>query len=88
MRVTPALERRSSTWPVSGIATSAPAAMHSSAKPIVVLETPRRSCSHGMWATQVPIIAPFTAKTANVAQRGVMPLRVIARRVSRAGARA
>ena len=27
-----------------------------------------------MCATQVPIIAPFTAKTANVARRGVMPL--------------
>ncbi len=67
VRVTPALERPASTWPVSGIAIIAPAAMHSSAKPIVVLEMSRRSWSHGMWATQVPIIAPFTAKTANVA---------------------
>ncbi len=41
--------------------------MHSSAKPIVVLEMSSRSWSHGMWATQVPIIAPFVAKTANVA---------------------
>ena len=46
--------------------------MHSSDRPIVVLETPSRSCIHGMWAIQVPIIAPFTAKTANVAQRGVI----------------
>ena len=38
-RVTDALERRSSTWPVSGIEISAPAAMQSRQSPIVAFET-------------------------------------------------
>ena len=40
-RVTEALERPSRMWPVSGIETSAPAAMHSRHSPIVDFETPR-----------------------------------------------
>ena len=40
-RVTEALERPSRMWPVSGIETSAPAAMHSRHRPIVDFETPR-----------------------------------------------
>jgi len=71
-RVTEALERPSRMWPVSGIETSAPAAMHSRHSPSVAFEIPRWSCSHGMCATQVPIIAPLIAKTVNVARRGVI----------------
>ncbi len=71
-RVTEALERPSRMWPVSGIETSAPAAMHSRHNPSVAFEIPRWSCSHGMCATQVPIIAPLIAKTVNVARRGVI----------------
>src|SRR3954452_12983001 len=70
-RVTEPEERRSRIWPVSGIDTSAPAAMHSRQSPIVAFDTLRWSCSHGMCATQEPIIAPLTAKTRNVAARGV-----------------
>ena len=58
-------------WPVSGIEISAPAAMQRRQTPIVAFETSRWSCSHGMCAIQVPIIAPLIAKTENVAQRGV-----------------
>jgi hypothetical protein len=71
-RVTEALERPSRMWPVTGIETSAPAAMHSKHNPSVAFEIPRWSCSHGMCATQVPIIAPLIAKTVNVARRGLI----------------
>ena len=40
-RVTEALERPSRMWPVSGIETSAPAAMHSRHSPSVAFEIPR-----------------------------------------------
>jgi hypothetical protein len=69
--VSAALERRSSTWPVTGIETIAPAAMHSSAAPIAPFEISSRSWTNGIWATQVPIIAPFTKKAPKVAVRGV-----------------
>ena len=68
------LARRSSTCPVSGIEISAPAAMHSRQRPIVAFDTPSCSWSHGMCATQVPIIAPLIANVQNVATRGVTPI--------------
>ena len=70
-RVTDALACLSSSWPVRGIATNAPAAMHNRQNPTVAFEMPRWSCSHGMCATHVPMTAPLTAKIRNVASRGV-----------------
>src|ERR1700710_663442 len=41
-------------------------------RPIADFESPKRSCTDGIWATQVPTAAPLTKKIRVVAQRGDM----------------
>ena len=40
-------------------------------RPMALLDRSKRSCTHGICATHVPIAAPLTANTPVVAQRGV-----------------
>ena len=54
----------------SGSATITATAMPTMTRPIALLERSKRSCTHGICATQVPIAAPLTKKTPVVAQRG------------------
>ena len=55
-----------------GSATITPIDIARMISPSVLLEKSKRSWTHGMCATQVPITAPLTKKTPNVATRGVM----------------
>jgi hypothetical protein len=70
-RVDRTLPSRTMAWPMIGSATITPIDIVRRTRPSVLLENSKRSLTHGMWATQVPMIAPFTKKTAKVAARGV-----------------
>ena len=63
---------RTIAWPASGKARMTARAIPTSTSPIALLDRSKRSCTHGICATQVPIAAPLTTKTPVVAQRAVM----------------
>lgn len=67
------LDTRVSTWPVTVMETSAPAADASRAMPIWVLVASRLPAIHGMLASQKPTIAPLATKIRNVATRADIP---------------
>ena len=71
IRVARTLPRRTIAWPMIGSATITPIAIARITRPSVLLEKSKRSWTHAMWPTQVPITAPFTKNTPKVAQRGV-----------------
>src|SRR4029453_235099 len=74
---TVAVACRSSTCPVSGIATNAPAAMKRRTTPIVAFGTSKRCWTNGICATHVPTSAPLTKKQTDVAARGVTDATVV-----------
>ena len=73
IRVERTLPSRTIAWPMIGSATITPIAIPRMIRPSVLLEKSKRSWTHGMWPTQVPMTAPFTKNTPKVAVRGVMP---------------
>ena len=72
IRVARTLPRRTIAWPMSGSATITPIAIASRIRPSVLLEKSKRSWTHGMWPTHVPMTAPLTKKTPKVAVRALM----------------
>ena len=81
MRVARTLPRRTMACPMIGRATITPIDIAISTRPSVLLEKSKRSLIQGMWATQVPTIAPLTTNTPKVAARGVMRAPRSARRL-------
>jgi hypothetical protein len=71
-RVARTLPSRTIAWPMIGSATITPIAIARMTRPSVLLEKSKRSWTHGMWPTQVPMTAPLTKKTPAVAMRAVM----------------
>ena len=72
-RVARAIPRRGASLPVSGIATTAPAAKPSSIRLRAPSERPSRACSRGSDAAQAPIPSPLPRKIAEVAARSTAP---------------
>ena len=66
------LPSRTIACPMIGSATITPIDIAIRTSPSVLLVKSKRSLIQGMWATQVPTIAPLTTKTPKVAARGVM----------------
>ena len=59
-------------WPANGVATMTAIDIAMRTTPSVALERSKRSCVHGICATQVPITAPLTKNMPVVAQRRLM----------------
>src|SRR5829696_902755 len=72
-RTARALPSRTTAWPMTGRATITPIDIVSRISPSVLLASPKRSCTNGIWATQTPIAAPLTKKTPKVAARALIP---------------
>src|SRR5215213_979498 len=62
---------RTTAWPATGRATMTASDVATSSTPISLLDSAKGSWTQGIWATQVPMAAPFTKKTPVVAQRGL-----------------
>ena len=60
------------SWPAIGEATMTAIDIATRTMPSVLLERSKRSCVHGICATQVPITAPLTKNMPVVAQRRLM----------------
>ena len=60
------------SWPAIGEATMTAIDIATRTMPSVLLERSKRSCVHGICATQVPITAPLTKNIPVVAQRRLM----------------
>ena len=74
------LPKRADSQPVSGIATSEPAATDASASPSVPSESSRFDLIAGIRTAHVPISAPLSAKTSVTARRAARALGAIAAR--------
>jgi len=68
---------RTMSWPTTGKARMTPTDRARITSPMTLFVRSKRSCTHGIWATHEPTIAPLTKNTPVVATRGVTACRLM-----------